>query len=127
MSEDARANEALREWLVTHLALDDGPIETTLISGGASNLTIGVRIGDRELVVRRPPKGAFLPTANDVSREYRYLHALGPTPVPTPTVFAYCDDADVIGAPFYVMQHLHGVVPHEPATLDGLTEADGRA
>ena len=122
---------ALRAWLIEHVELlddvTDEPIELDLISGGASNVTIGVRLGRRDLVVRRPPVTAFLPTANDVSREYRFYAALDATDVPTPHVFAYCDDVDVIGAPFYVMERLHGRVPHEAGALSGMTATEGRA
>jgi aminoglycoside phosphotransferase (APT) family kinase protein len=115
-------SEALRAWIVEHVAgVDDAPMQTELISGGHSNVTIGVTIGGRELVVRRPPTTAFLPTANDVGREYRFYSALADTNVPTPRAFAFCDDESIIGAPFYVMERLHGVVPHEPEALDGTT------
>jgi aminoglycoside phosphotransferase (APT) family kinase protein len=120
--------EALRAWIIDHVAdVDDAPMETELISGGHSNVTLGVRIGGRELVVRRPPVTAFLPTANDVGREYRFYSALHDTPVPTPRAFAFCDDESVIGAPFYVMERLHGVVPHEAEALDGISAADATA
>jgi aminoglycoside phosphotransferase (APT) family kinase protein len=120
--------EALRAWLIGNIdGLADAAIETELISGGHSNVTIGVRIGERELVVRRPPVTAFLPTANDVGREYRFYSALHDTPVPTPQAFAFCDDESVIGAPFYVMERLHGVAPHEPDALDGITPAEAAA
>jgi len=121
-------DEALRAWLVGHVdGVDDTSIETELISGGHSNVTIGVRIGERELVVRRPPATAFLPTANDVGREYRFYSALHDSAVPTPRVFAFCDDESVIGAPFYVMERLHGVVPHESAALEGISAPDATA
>jgi aminoglycoside phosphotransferase (APT) family kinase protein len=120
--------EALRAWLVDNVdGVEDGPIETELLSGGHSNVTIGVRFGERELVVRRPPVTAFLPTANDVRREYRFYAALGDADVPTPRAFALCEDESIIGAPFYVMERLHGVVPHEPDALDGLTSDDATA
>ena len=120
--------EALRRWLLDHVpGLPDGPIELDLISGGASNVTIGVRLGDREVVVRRPPVTAFLPTANDMGREYRFYAALDATTIPTPRAFAFCDDTDVLGAPFYVMERLHGDVPHEPSALAGITPEEGRA
>ena len=119
---------ALRAWLLANVpGVPDEPIQLELISGGASNVTMAVTMGERELVVRRPPVGAFLPTANDMAREYRFYTALRDTPVPTPEAFAFCDDTDVLGAPFYVMERLHGVVPHEPALLAGLSDADGRA
>ena len=119
---------ALGRWLADNVdGVDDPVASLEIISGGASNLTIGVDIAGRQLVVRRPPVGAFLPSANDVSREYRYLAALRDTPVPVPPVYAFCDDVDVIGAPFYVMERLHGVVPHEPESLGALTAEQGRA
>jgi aminoglycoside phosphotransferase (APT) family kinase protein len=120
--------EALRAWIVKNVdGVDDGPIETELLSGGHSNVTIGVRVGDRELVVRRPPVTAFLPTANDVRREYSFYSALGDTDVPAPHAFAFCADESVIGAPFYVMERLHGVVPHEADALHGLAPDDADA
>ena len=122
---------ALRAWLLQHFELladeADAEIELDLISGGASNVTVGVRLGRHELVVRRPPITAFLPTANDVGREHRFYAALAPSAIPTPQVYAFCDDPDVIGAPFYVMQRLHGRVPHEPAVLGDMTAAEGRS
>ena len=120
---------ALGRWLADNVDGIASPEVTNveIISGGASNLTIGVDIDGRQLVVRRPPVGAFLPSANDVSREYRYLSALQDTDVPTPPVHAFCDDIDVIGAPFYVMERLHGIVPHEPEALGELTAEQGRS
>jgi aminoglycoside phosphotransferase (APT) family kinase protein len=119
---------ALRAWLLDHVAgLPDAPVELELISGGASNVTIGVRLGDREVVVRRPPVTAFLPTANDMGREYRFYAALDGSSIPTPRAFAFCDDVSVLGAPFYVMERLHGDVPHEPSALAGITAEEGRA
>ena len=117
---------ALGAWLRDNVGVD-GPLTHELISGGASNLTIAVTVGDTELVVRRPPVGAFLPSANDVSREYRYLYALRASDVPIPEVLAFCDDADVIGAPFYVMRRLRGLVPHDPEVLAHLSEHEARA
>jgi len=120
--------EALHAWLRDNVeGVGDGPVAHDVISGGASNLTIGVTVGQRELVVRRPPVGAFLPSANDVSREYRYLRALRETDVPVPPALALCDDPSVIGAPFYVMERLHGIVPHDPAAVAHLTPAQARA
>lgn len=122
----ATGEGALGRWLHDHLGVD-GPMSEEVISGGASNVTIAVTVGETELVVRRPPVGAFLPSANDVSREYRYLAALRDTAVPVPEVLGFCDDPTVIGAPFYVMRRLHGLVPHDPGVLAHLTVDDARA
>ncbi len=107
----------LRAWLSENLGFDGEPFAIEVISGGRSNLTLGVEAGGRRLVVRRPPIGHFLPTAHDMSREYRVYRALHGTAVPVPEARALCEDASVIGAPFYVMERLDGVVPHEPADL----------
>jgi aminoglycoside phosphotransferase (APT) family kinase protein len=120
---DARA---LSGWLREHVGVD-GPLTHEVISGGASNLTIAVTVGEAELVVRRPGVGAFLPSANDVAREYKYLAALRDTDVPVPEVLAFCEDAEVIGAPFYVMRRLHGLVPHDPGVLAHLSPPEARS
>jgi len=85
-----------------------------LIAGGRSNLTYLLDLAPgsepERLVLRRPPLGHVLPTAHDMSREYRVLHALGGTDVPVPAVVAFCDDESVIGAPFYLMEYVAGSV-----------------
>ena len=116
---------SLGRWLGETIEVE-GELEHEVISGGASNLTVGVTVGDEELVVRRPPVGAFLPSANDVSREYRYLSALQGSGVPVPEVLAFCSDPEVIGAPFYVMRRVHGIVPHDPASLAHLEPHERR-
>lgn len=80
------------------------------IRGGHSNETFFVTCGNREWVLRRPPRGPLLPTAHDVAREYRVLSALANTPVPVPQPVLLCNDVTVIGAPFYLMERSHGVV-----------------
>jgi aminoglycoside phosphotransferase (APT) family kinase protein len=81
-----------------------------LISGGRSNLTYRVDLDGGQIVLRRPPLGHVLPTAHDMSREYRVLSALDGTAVPVPRPLASCQDAEVIGAPFYLMEHVEGLV-----------------
>lgn len=79
-----------------------------LIAGGRSNLTYLVTSGDKELVLRRPPLGHVLPTAHDMTREFTVIRALRGTDVPVPEAIHLCTDEEVLGAPFYVMQRLHG-------------------
>ncbi len=116
-------HDGLRSWLADHLGFDGDPFAVEVISGGRSNLTVGVDAGGRRLVVRRPPVGHFLPTAHDMSREYRVYRALQGTGVPVPEAYGLCEDESVIGAPFYVMERLDGVVPHAPAELAGADAA----
>ena len=81
-----------------------------LIAGGRSNLTYRLDLDGGQIVLRRPPLGHVLPTAHDMSREYRVLSALSGTAVPVPRPLAHCQDPDVIGAPFYLMEFVDGVV-----------------
>ncbi len=116
--------EPLLAFLDAH-GLGEGEPEIEPIGDGHSNVTFALRRGGVELVVRRPPRGPLPPSAHDVLREARVLRALeGRAPVPR--VLAVCDDAGVIGAPFYVMERIDGdvVTGAVPAALD--TEADHR-
>jgi aminoglycoside phosphotransferase (APT) family kinase protein len=79
-----------------------------LIPGGQSNLTYRLDLAAGPLVLRRPPLGHALPTAHDMSREYRVLSALDGTAVPVPAPLAHCADAEIIGAPFFLMQYVEG-------------------
>jgi aminoglycoside phosphotransferase (APT) family kinase protein len=83
----------------------------SLIAGGHSNLTYRVTDdGGQEYVLRRPPLGHVLQSAHDVGREHRIISALEPTSVPVAHSYGYCDDVDIIGAPFYVMNFVPGTV-----------------
>ena len=86
----------------------NGPLRARVIAGGKSNLTYDVSDGQNSWIVRRPPLGHVLATAHDMSREHRVITALHPTDVPVPTTYALCEDTDVIGAPFYVMEKVEG-------------------
>jgi len=101
----------------------DAPAELDAqpVGEGHSNVTFTLSTG---VVLRRPPRGPLPPSAHDVLREARLLQALEPTPVRTPRVLAVCDDLSVIGAPFYVMERLEGVVVTNalPEPLDNSSE-----
>lgn len=88
----------------------EGPFRIERHRAGHSNETFFVRRNDRGWALRRPPMGAFLPSAHDVGREYKVLSALAATPVRTPPTTLACDDESVIGAPFYLMDLIDGVV-----------------
>ncbi|HKT03901.1 MAG TPA: phosphotransferase family protein [Rugosimonospora sp.] len=87
-----------------------GPLSAEVISGGRSNLTYRVRGETGEVVVRRPPLGHVLPSAHDMSREYRVTSALWAAGFPVARPLLLCTDEDVIGAPFYVMEYVDGIV-----------------
>jgi len=84
------------------------PLRAEVIAGGKSNLTYEVTDGEHRWIVRRPPLGHVLATAHDMAREYRVMTALQPTDVPVPATYALCEDPDVLGAPFYVMERVEG-------------------
>jgi aminoglycoside phosphotransferase (APT) family kinase protein len=124
--------ERLAAWLNDHV--QGGPVELTgieLIAGGRSNLTYRLSVfgpaGERLLVLRRPPLGHVLPTAHDMSREFRVLSALTDTRVPVARPIANCTDAEVIGAPFYLMDYVPGVILRTRADTAGLTDAQATA
>lgn len=86
-----------------------GPLTARLIEGGRSNLTYAVTDGATRWVVRRPPLGHVLATAHDMKREHRVISALHRgTEVPVPAPVLLCEDVDVLGAPFYVMDFVDG-------------------
>ncbi|HYT10547.1 MAG TPA: phosphotransferase family protein [Mycobacteriales bacterium] len=80
------------------------------IAGGRSNLTYTVDSAAGSVVLRRPPLRAVRPTAHDMTREHRVLSALAGTAVPVPRPLHLCSDPDVLGAPFYVMERVDGVI-----------------
>ncbi|HEY7873858.1 MAG TPA: phosphotransferase family protein, partial [Actinomycetota bacterium] len=104
---------ALAAYLAERLP-GDGELVVERHQAGHSNetffVTRGGRGGGDEWVLRRPPRGAFLPSAHDVGREYRVLSALGETAVRSPRTILMCEDEAIIGAPFYLMERVRGRV-----------------
>src|SRR5437016_10403348 len=89
---------------------DPSRLEVEQFPAGHSNLTYLLRAGEWEAVLRRPPLGPVAPRAHDMPREYqilRRLHAQFPL---APRPYALCQDPDVIGASFYVMERRRGLV-----------------
>ncbi|MBO8193124.1 phosphotransferase family protein [Streptomyces oryzae] len=97
-----------------------GPLSAEVVQGGRSNLTYRVTDGAGRWVVRRPPLGHVLATAHDMAREHRVISALRDTAVPVPGTVLLCEDPEVIGAPFYVMEHVDGTPYRTAAELAGL-------
>jgi aminoglycoside phosphotransferase (APT) family kinase protein len=87
-----------------------GPIEIAQFPKGYSNLTYSLRVGERELVLRRPPFGAKIKTAHDMGREYRILSHLIAAYPKVPRPLAFCEDESVLGAPFYLMERVKGII-----------------
>lgn len=87
-----------------------GQLEIQQFPKGYSNLTYLLRIGKRELVLRRPPFGAKIKTAHDMGREYRILSHLIAVYPKVPRPLAHCEDESVLGAPFYLMERVSGII-----------------
>ncbi|MEU4407405.1 phosphotransferase family protein [Streptosporangium sp. NPDC023963] len=113
-------------WIAANVPGVGEPTGVSMIAGGRSNLTYVVETSGRRLVLRRPPLGHVLPTAHDMRREWRVISALAPTSVPVPEPVAFCDDQDVIGAPFYLMGHVDGAAVRTREDALGLTPVQTR-
>ena len=120
--------DALARWLdETQPGVRAGELSGDVIAGGKSNLTYRVTDGSTTWALRRPPLGHVLPTAHDMVREYRVISALAPTAVPVADAVALCTDVDVIGAQFYLMSFVDGVVLDRPQAIKLLDPAAARS
>jgi aminoglycoside phosphotransferase (APT) family kinase protein len=118
---------ALRGWFADHVEGASGEaLSASVISGGRSNLTYVVTDGAHEWVLRRPPLGHVLATAHDMRREFRIISALAGSAVPVPRAYAFCDDPEVNGADFYVMERVDGCIPRTPHEIAAISEEDAR-
>jgi len=120
---DERFDEAaLHAYLRDKLEGAAEALSVEQFAGGHANLTYLLRFGEGEdaveYVLRRPPLGPVAPGSHDMQREYRALSVLWKAFPPAPRAFLYCEDPQVIGAPFFVMERRRGVVvrgavPHQ--------------
>ncbi len=100
----------LRTWLSQNMDVAVPSLTVSKFSGGQSNPTYRIDIGGRQYVLRRKPFGKILPSAHAVEREFRLITALHPLGLPVAKPFALCEDEEVIGAPFYIMDMVEGRV-----------------
>lgn len=100
----------LEAYLLAHLPASTGPLVIEQFPSGHSNLTYLIRLGTRELVLRRPPFGSKVKSAHDMGREFRILTHLHPIYPQAPKPLLYCEDDTVIGAPFYIMERIRGLI-----------------
>ncbi|MGB2672129.1 MAG: phosphotransferase family protein [Candidatus Acidiferrum sp.] len=118
----------LEPYLRLHFPNESGALQIRQYPSGHSNLTYSLRLGAGEFVLRRPPFGSKVKSAHDMGREFRVLSKLHSVYEPAPEVLLYCDDDSVIGAPFYLMEPIHGVIlrRHLPSGLEFSTETAQR-
>jgi aminoglycoside phosphotransferase (APT) family kinase protein len=102
---------AVEAWFEANVDGAKPPLSFERISGGRSNLTYSVHDSNgKAWALRRPPLGKTLGSAHDMGREHKVISALAPTKVPVPPVAGFCEDADVNGRPFYVMDFVEGPI-----------------
>jgi aminoglycoside phosphotransferase (APT) family kinase protein len=117
---------ALDRYLRAHVPGYSGGLEVRQFEGGQSNPTFALETRDAQWVLRKQPPGQLLPSAHQVDREYRVMHALRDTDVPVPRMIALCEDTSVIGTKFYVMERVAGRVLTD-LLLPGFTNEARRA
>lgn len=110
----------LEACLRDHLPQLQGELVVEQFPCGHSNLTYLLRVGQQELVLRRPPFGAKIKSGHDMGREYRILSGLHRVYPKVPRPLLYVEEEDVLGAPFYVMERLRGVIPRGMKPIPGL-------
>jgi len=111
---------ALEAYFKTHLPGFTGPLSMAQFPSGYSNLTYMLKDGERELVLRRPPFGANVKSGHDMQREYTILASLIDVYPRVPRPLLYCSDHNVLGAEFYVMERVRGLIlrARKPQGLD---------
>jgi aminoglycoside phosphotransferase (APT) family kinase protein len=118
--------ERLEGYLKARLPDLDGEMAVLRIGGGQSNPTYRLRFAAQDVILRKQPLGALLPSAHAVDREFRVQSALVATGVPVPRMLHLCEDRAVIGTLFYVMEALDGRVVHD-CSIPGATPAERAA
>ena len=118
--------KALLHHLQEHVEDFSGPLTVKQFEGGQSNPTFQLITPNRKYVLRKQPPGELLPSAHQVDREYRVMHALWDTDVPVPKMYCLCEDPSVIGTKFYVMEMVEGRLFTE-TVLPSLTKEERRA
>lgn len=118
---------AVEAWIADNIAGLTPPFKWTRLEGGHSNLTYRLDdVNGEHAVIRRPPMGELLPKAHDMSREWRVISALGPTPVPVPRALGFCESPDVTGAWFYVMGLVNGRPLYSSVDTEAWVPLEGR-
>ena len=110
----------LEPFLRTHFPHASGAMRVEQFPSGHSNLTYSIQLGETQLVLRRPPFGSKVKSAHDMGREFRVLSKLHAWYPPAPEVLLFCDDVSILGAPFYLMNPIRGIIlrRNPPAGMD---------
>ena len=123
---NALDTEKLTRWMESNVASFAGPLRYTKFAGGQSNPTYRIDAASGSYVLRRKPFGPLLPSAHAVDREYKVIAGLHPTGFPVAKPYGLCEDDNVIGAAFYIMEMVDGRTFWNGA-LPEIETAEGRA
>ncbi len=104
----------IEKWLYENITNFKGPINIAPIQGGQSNPTYLISSYKKKYILRSKPLGKLLPSAHAIEREYRILQALDQTVIPVPKVYILCEDPNIWGAPFYIMEFVEGRIFYDP-------------
>ncbi|MEL7310045.1 MAG: phosphotransferase family protein [Pseudomonadota bacterium] len=104
----------LQEYLGDSIRGFEGPMTVSQFKGGQSNPTYKIETPSHAYVLRRKPPGKLLPSAHAVDREYRVIKALHDVDFPVARPYLLCEDPEVIGTMFYVMDCVDGPIYWEP-------------
>lgn len=115
-------DDRLAAYLSKQIKGFNGPLSSKKFSGGQSNPTFLLETPEKKYVLRSKPRGKLLKGAHAVDREFRILRSLQGTQVPVAHAYVLCDDDDVIGSMFYVMEYMDGRVLWDPALPDSSHE-----
>ncbi len=115
--------EALRQYLKAQFPDVQAELSVSQFPSGFSNLTYQLTWGAYDWVLRRPPFGANVKSGHDMSREHTILTALKDSPVQAPKPILFCEDETVLGAPFYIMERVKGVILRGYMTPEQLPDA----
>lgn len=107
--------DRLVPYLEANLPVFHGPATARKFASGQSNPTYLIETASGRYVLRRKPSGTLLKSAHAVEREYKVMKALAPTPVPVPRMHHLCEDAEILGTAFFVMEYLDGRIFWDPA------------
>ncbi len=105
----------LQAYMEDHVPGFSGALTAEKFPGGQSNPTFRLQADGQSYVLRRKPPGELLKSAHAVDREFRVISALADTDVPVARAYCLCEDDDVIGSMFYIMECLEGRVLWDPA------------
>ncbi|WP_179405487.1 phosphotransferase [Burkholderia guangdongensis] len=116
----------LTDYMHAHVDGFAGELHVEQFKGGQSNPTFLLEAGGQRYVMRRKPPGVLLPSAHAVDREFRVIRALAGTDVPVAKTYALCEDVDVIGTAFYIMEYVEGRIFWD-GTLPGMSNGERTA